>query len=499
MNDCPVPAAGRPLPDGAVAVPPGYRVGDWEVTGFLGAGGWGSVHLARRVGPVPDGEPAEAAVKFLSTTGLAPRQARALAETADREVAFSRATDHPHLIRVLGTEIVSDPDTPSLDGAIALIMELAERSLLDALGRSDQPGRDGVPDDVLSQDGEDPEPGLPEAGPLLIQIAEALAHLHASGWVHGDLKPANILLMADGTARLADFGLAARIEGTHGYAPPLGSPDYLPPERRTEQLSERGVMTRPGTDIWAFGITAHQLLTGGALPFGGGTPAARAAAVHEYGTGRGRLRLAAELPPAWHAVLIDCLAADPAERARHTMDTLLPRIRAAAAETAPAPRRVLRRGPWTVLGAVLLAGAVTAAWIAWPSGDAGTGPTVAATKPIRVYNMDGNCKDLTERVPACSLGLARDPHRKYAAGNVVSHRVWHDDVLLTDCVINDGDRVEDENGIGTPRWYRVWLDSIPEHYAWLPAVRTRDDPQAPVCPASATSPAPVSPTPAAAG
>ncbi|MFD0574628.1 hypothetical protein ACFQ0T_42065 [Kitasatospora gansuensis] len=149
-------------------------------------------------------------------------------------------------------------------------------------------------------------------------------------------------------------------------------------------------------------------------------------------------------------MLIDCLAADPAERARHTMDTLLPRIRAAAAETAPAPRRVLRRGPWTVLGAVLLAGAVTAAWIAWPSGDAGTGPTVAATKPIRVYNMDGNCKDLTERVPACSLGLARDPHRKYAAGNVVSHRVWHDDVLLTDCVINDGDRVEDENGIGTP-------------------------------------------------
>ncbi|MFD0574629.1 protein kinase [Kitasatospora gansuensis] len=220
-----------------MAVPPGYRVGDWEVTGFLGAGGWGSVHLARRVGPVPDGEPAEAAVKFLSTTGLAPRQARALAETADREVAFSRATDHPHLIRVLGTEIVSDPDTPSLDGAIALIMELAERSLLDALGRSDQPGRDGVPDDVLSQDGEDPEPGLPEAGPLLIQIAEALAHLHASGWVHGDLKPANILLMADGTARLADFGLAARIEGTHGYAPPLGSPDYLPgaPDRAAQR------------------------------------------------------------------------------------------------------------------------------------------------------------------------------------------------------------------------------------------------------------------------
>ncbi|WP_457030970.1 serine/threonine-protein kinase [Kitasatospora sp. P5_F3] len=481
MNDCPVPAVDQPLPDGAVAVPPGYRVGDWEVTGFLGAGGWGSVHLARRSGPAPEGEPAVAAVKFLTTTGLAPRQARALAETADREVAFSRATDHPHLIRVLGTEVVSDPDTPSLDGAIALIMELADRSLLDALGRDNAPGPDG-------QDGQ--EPSLPAAGPLLIQIAEALAHLHASGWVHGDLKPANILLMADGTARLADFGLAARIEGTHGYAPPLGSPDYLPPERRTEQLSERGVMTRPGTDIWAFGITAHQILTGGALPFDGGTPAARAAAVHEYGTGRSRLRLAAELPAAWQAVLTDCLTADPAERARHTMDSLLPRIRAAAAECAPVPRRTPSRGTWTVLGAVLLAGTVTATWLAWPSADAGTstGTGPAATKPIRVYNMDGNCKDLTERVPACSLGLARDPHRKYAADNVVAHRVWHDDVLLTDCVVNDGDRVEDENGIGTPRWYRVRIDGLPEQYAWLPAVRTRDDPQAPVCPAAATTP-----------
>ncbi|MFJ9517896.1 serine/threonine-protein kinase [Kitasatospora sp. NPDC101801] len=471
MNDSPALAVGRPLPDGALAVPPGYRVGDWEVTGFLGAGGWGSVHLARRVGPVPGGEPAEAAVKFLSTTGLAPRQARALAETADREVAFSRSTDHPHLIRVLGTAVVSDPDTPALDGAIALIMERAERSVLDALGRDDAPGEDGA----------DPAPGLPETGRLLIQIAEALAHLHESGWVHGDLKPANILLMADGTARLADFGLAARIEGTHGYAPPLGSPDYLPPERRTEQLSERGVMTRPGTDLWAFGITAHQILTGGAMPFGGGTPAARAAAVHEYATGRSRLRLATELPASWQAVLGDCLAADPAERSRHTMETLLPRIRAAAAEAAPAPRR---RRRWPLVGGVLLAAAVTATALAWPFGDQPTGAAAPVSKPIHVYNMDGNCKELAERVPACSLGLARDPHRKYAADNVVSQRVWHNDVLLTDCVVNDGDRVEDESGTGTPRWYRVRLDGGADQYGWLPAVRTRDDPQAPVCAAS---------------
>ncbi|MBT2458042.1 protein kinase [Streptomyces sp. ISL-86] len=447
--------------DGATAVPPGYRVGDWEITGFLAAGSWGSVHLARRLGPVPDGEPAEAAVKFLSTAGLAPRQARALAETADREVTFSRMTEHPYLIRVLDTAVISDPDSPALDGAVALVMERASRSLLDELSTP----AEGNAAEALPRD----------AGALLIQIAEALAYLHESGWVHGDLKPGNVLLMADGTGRLADFGLAAQIEGTHGYAPPLGSPDYLPPERRSEQLSERGVVTRPATDIWAFGITAHQVLTGGAFPFPGATPAARAAAAQEYAEGRTRLRLGPEILPAWRSVLTSCLEVDPVVRSGHTMESLLPRIRAAVRETAPRNRR---RGRWLLAaGALVSAASGVAVW----SGLLGGGQAQAATVRIHVFNIDGNCKDQTERLRACSLGLARDPHRKYDANNVVSHRVWHGDVLKTDCVVNDGDRVEDEKGIGTPRWYSIRFDDPAEGRAWLPSVRTHDDPKVPVC------------------
>jgi serine/threonine-protein kinase len=103
------------------------------------------------------------------------------------------------------------------------------------------------------------------------------------------------------------------------------------------------------------------------------------------------------------------------------------------------------------------------------------------TAPVRVYDVEGNCKDRTDRFPACSLGLAINPRLKYQAGNVVTHRVWNGDVLNADCVLYDGDRVEDEDGVGTTRWFRVRLNDVPGGYAWLPAVRTRDSPALPTC------------------
>ncbi|MDH2427594.1 helix-turn-helix transcriptional regulator [Sphaerisporangium sp. TRM90804] len=118
-----------------------------------------------------------------------------------------------------------------------------------------------------------------------------------------------------------------------------------------------------------------------------------------------------------------------------------------------------------------------------------TGPPVVVSTPpgarpsadVRVYNIEGACRASEKRVPACSMGLARDPYLKYDAANVVSHRVWHDDVLSADCVLFEGDHVEDETGVGTTRWLRVRLDTVPGGTAWLPAVRTHDNPSLPVC------------------
>ncbi|CAM5531671.1 hypothetical protein SGLAM104S_08212 [Streptomyces glaucescens] len=151
------------------------------------------------------------------------------------------------------TLTVDDPGRPGLDGATVLVLEKAEGSLAALLARAPRPPR----------------------GPaLLAQICEGLHQLHGAGWVHGDLKPANVLLMGDGSARLADFNMAAELEGTHAYTPAFATPDYTPPELLWSEIGERGRRIRPSADIWAFGVLAHLVLTG-AFPLPGATPAAR--------------------------------------------------------------------------------------------------------------------------------------------------------------------------------------------------------------------------------
>ncbi|MEU5110877.1 protein kinase [Streptomyces longwoodensis] len=68
---------------------------------------------------------------------------------------------------------------------------------------------------------------------ILTEICEGLAHLHGLGWVHGDLKPDNVLLMADGSVRLSDFGLARP-----GF-PHLGLQQLPGPELDRAQVERR--------------------------------------------------------------------------------------------------------------------------------------------------------------------------------------------------------------------------------------------------------------------
>ncbi|MCX5583320.1 serine/threonine-protein kinase [Streptomyces erythrochromogenes] len=447
-------------------LPPGYRVGDWVVAEVIGSGGWATVYAARPAGGGPEEGRPDVALKIMPTAALAPRQARRIVESARREVELGRRLGHPRLIGFLETFVLCAPDRPALDGAIVLVMERAAASLRELV-----------------------DAGVPEAdrGRLIAEICEGLAHLHRSGWVHADLKPENVLLGADRSVRLSDFGLATELTGTHGYAPPMGTLDYLPPERWRAPLGELGVLVRPTADIWALGIVIHEVFSSGGSPFSGATPVARGAAVQEYGAGRAPLRMDHALPPFWRALAADCLAPTHAARAPHTADSLLARISAQQAAGAGAGAGAGRR-PGRARAAVLatalcgIAGAALCADAVRAGPYAPSGPTGVPTGAVRVFNAERGCQERADRDAQCSLGLAVDPRKPYAPDNVVPTRVWHGDVLAAVCELADGRPIVDEEDRRSTRWFRIRLPagSAPSA-AWLPAVRTKDRPSLPGC------------------
>ncbi|MEU9590089.1 protein kinase [Streptomyces sp. NPDC048193] len=309
----------------AVPVPKGYRVGVWEVREPIATGAFGSVYAARRTGDAGGGLPRTAALKFLPTGTDTPRRLAHLRELVEREVELLRRLRQPRLIRMYETLTVDDPARPRLDGATVLVLERAEESLAARLARTPRP---------------------PDGPALLAQVCAGLAQLHRAGWVHGDLKPANVLLMADGSVRLADFNMAAELEGTHAYTPAFSTPDYTPPELLWSEIGERGRRIRPSADVWAFGVLAHLVLTG-TFPLPGGTPTARRDAAVAYARGTDELRLSPALPDAWRDVVRDCLTRTHAERVG--TDALLRRVEAATDGRAGAVRRFRARPRRAVL------------------------------------------------------------------------------------------------------------------------------------------------------
>ena len=135
-----------------------------------------------------------------------------------------------------------------IDGQLYLLMEYVESSNLKKL----QAERDPVLAENVAQ--------------VLLDMADGLAHMHENGYMHLDFKPENVLVTRNGSVRLVDFDLAQPIpEEPKKMSKNPGTPGYMAPE----QLQGEPITHR--VDIFSYGVTAYELLTG-QKPFPGDTP-----------------------------------------------------------------------------------------------------------------------------------------------------------------------------------------------------------------------------------
>ena len=207
---------------------PGQVIGGYRLEELLGEGAAGLVFAAR------DGEGNRVALKLLRP------------ELADDRVMVARFEREAKLARDLGTHVVPVLELGRSDGIEYLAMPFYAGGSL-AL-RLRIAGPLGVDDTVE----------------LAAQLGRGLDALHGKGVLHRDVKPSNVLLDGEGTAALADFGLARSADSTRLTADGqlLGTPHYLAPE-----LIEGSEASRQ-SDIYALGCVLYECLAG-EPPFAG--------------------------------------------------------------------------------------------------------------------------------------------------------------------------------------------------------------------------------------
>ena len=234
------PGAPRsPLPDRPARPVKNTRLGNYELTGFLGAGATSVVYKGRhRKLQIP------VAIKVIKRSALAGSQ-KVLSALVSEAVLLARL-NHPHIVRLWDLE--DEGPHPYL------VMEYVHgMSLFDLITRRKGP----LP--------------LPFAFAFIRQAVEGLAQAHTLGIVHRDVKPGNLLLGHDGTVKVADLGLAVvvgdRLRREMGMASEnrkgAGTAAYLAPEQAYEPAS---VDFR--ADVYSLGSTLYHALTG-RLPFDG--------------------------------------------------------------------------------------------------------------------------------------------------------------------------------------------------------------------------------------
>jgi serine/threonine-protein kinase len=284
---------------------PGVSVAHYRVVSKIGEGGMGEVWRATDTKLNRD-----VAIKILP---------EAFAQDADRMARFTREAqvlallNHPNIAAIYGVE------------ERALVMELVDGSTL-----AERIAQGAMP--------------VEEALAVAKQIAEALEYAHERGLVHRDLKPANVKITPEGRVKVLDFGLAKAlaaesIPGSNADSPTLtmratvagvipGTAAYMAPEQARGKPADRR------SDIWAFGVVLHEMLTG-ERAFEGDTLADLIGAVVHKEPDLGRV------PARLRRLIAKCLEKDPRERLQAIGDWKLLLEEAPAAAAAKQSRRGL--------------------------------------------------------------------------------------------------------------------------------------------------------------
>lgn len=145
--------------------------------------------------------------------------------------------------------------------------------------------------------------GWKEAMHFAVQISKALEHAHARGIIHRDIKPQNIMILKDGTIKVADFGIAA-LESVQECksGQTLGSVHYIAPEQA------RGQSPDLRSDIYSLGVVMYEMLTG-ALPYEGET-AKEIALQHISGKPVPPRELKPDIPPELERITLRAMCSD---------------------------------------------------------------------------------------------------------------------------------------------------------------------------------------------
>ncbi|GAC1656783.1 MAG: serine/threonine-protein kinase [Gemmatimonadaceae bacterium] len=285
---------------------PGTRLGVYEISDFIAAGGMGEVYRARHsiLGR-------QVAIKTIVRQRFPDASAR---RRLMREAAHASSLKHPHICTV--------HEVGEADGAPFIVMEYVDgRPLHELIRRS--------------------VPAIRDTLDWGIQIAHALAHAHEHGIIHRDLKSSNVVIDVTGAAIVLDFGLARRLPDASGIRsrdasvtgqdPFVGTLSHMAPEVL------RGEPADARSDVWALGVLLYELSTGG-LPFAGRTPFETSSAI----MGERFTPMSARVPLALRLVIERCLIKDPAKR--------YPRAR----EVRDALDAITRRRAWPLVGRLLI-------------------------------------------------------------------------------------------------------------------------------------------------